>query len=39
MDFSAANITLWNPIIEIGIIAALILLANVLRRKIPLIRY
>ena len=26
MDFSAANTELWNPIIQIGIIAALILL-------------
>lgn len=34
MDFSAANTTLWNPIIQIGIISGLILLANVLRRKI-----
>lgn len=38
MDFSAANSSLWNPIIQIGIIAGLILLANVLRRKIPFIR-
>ena len=38
MDFSAANITLWSPIIQIGTIAGLILLANVLRRKIPFIR-
>ena len=34
MDFSAANTGLWDPIIQIGIIAGLILLANVLRRKI-----
>ena len=38
MDFSAANTALWNPIIQIGVIAGLILLANVLRRKIPAIR-
>ena len=38
MDFSSANIALWMPIIQIGIIAGLILLANVLRRKILLIR-
>lgn len=38
MDFSAANITLWSPIIQIGTIAGLILFANVLRRKIPFIR-
>lgn len=38
MDFSAANISLWSPIIQIGTIAGLILFANVLRRKIPFIR-
>lgn len=38
MDYSAANTALWNPIIQIGIIAALILLANVLRRKIKFFR-
>lgn len=38
MDFSAANADLWNPIIQFGIIAGLILLANVLRRKIAIIR-
>lgn len=38
MDFSAANTQLWNPVIQIGIIALLILLANVMRRKIPFIR-
>lgn len=32
MDFSSANTALWNPIIQIGIIAGLILGANVLRR-------
>ena len=38
MDFSAANNALWSPVVQIGIIAGLILLANVLRRKIYLIR-
>lgn len=38
MDFSAANTSLWGPIIQIGIIAGLILLANILCRKIPFIR-
>lgn len=38
MDYSAANIALWNPIIQIAIIAGAILLANVMRRKIPAIR-
>lgn len=38
MDFSAANTGLWNPIIQIGIIAGVILLANLLRRKLPFVR-
>lgn len=38
MDFSSANTELWSPIIQIGIIAALILLANILRQKVRLIR-
>ena len=38
MDFSSANTALWAPIVQLGIIAALILLANVLRRKISFIR-
>ena len=38
MDFSSANSALWNPIIQMGVLAGLILLANTLRRKIKLIR-
>ena len=38
MDFSSANIALWNPIIQMGFLAGLVLLANVLRRKVRLIR-
>lgn len=38
MDFSSANVSLWSPVIQIGIISGLVLLANVLRRKIPFIR-
>ena len=38
MDFSAANTSLWDPIIQIGVIAGLILLANVLRRKIKFVQ-
>jgi len=38
MDFSSANTALWSPIVQIGIIAGLILLANVLRRKIYFIK-
>lgn len=38
MDFSSANSQLWNPIIQVGVVAAVILIANILRRKIPFIR-
>lgn len=38
MDFSAANTALWAPVIQLGIIAGLILLANILRRKIAFVR-
>ena len=38
MDFSSANIELWSPIIQIGIIAGLVLLANILRRKLLFVR-
>lgn len=38
MDFSAANVELWRPMIQIGILAGLILLANVLRRKVTFFR-
>lgn len=38
MDYSAANTSLWNPIIQVGIIAALIILSNILRRKVKFIK-
>lgn len=38
MDFSSANTELWSPIIQLGIIAGLILLSNVLCRKIKFVR-
>ena len=38
MDFSAANTQLWNSVMQTGIIAALMLLANVLRQKVAFIR-
>lgn len=38
MDYSSTNTALWNVIIQFGIIAAVILLSNFLRRKVPLIR-
>ena len=37
MDFSNNNIVLWNPIIQLGIIAVFVLIANILRRKIKFI--
>jgi ESS family glutamate:Na+ symporter len=38
MDYSAANSALWNIVIQFGIIAAAILLATFLRRKIGFFR-
>lgn len=38
MDYSNLNSELWRPIIVIGIISAITLLANILRSKIPFIR-
>lgn len=38
MDFSAANASLWNVVIQLGMIAGGILLANFLRQKISFIR-
>jgi len=38
MDYSSLNSELWRPIVIIGIIAGLTLLANVLRSKIPFIK-
>ena len=38
MDYSAANTALWNVLIQFGILAAAIIVANILRRKIPFFR-
>lgn len=38
MDFSALNESLWNTILQFGVIAFMLLLANVLRRKLPFVR-
>lgn len=35
MNYSASNIGLWSLIIQVGLIALFLLLANTLRRKIP----
>lgn len=38
MDYSSANLTLWNPILQIGIIAVVILVSNIFRRKVLFMR-
>lgn len=38
MDYSSANVSLWNVIIQFGIIAIVILLSNLLRRKVSFVR-
>ncbi len=38
MNFSAENVELWNVVIQFGIIAAAVLVATLLRRKLPFIR-
>ena len=38
MDFSAANSNLWGPIIQVGIIAVLVIIANILRRKLKFVQ-
>ncbi|MBQ1343906.1 MAG: hypothetical protein IIY40_07060 [Firmicutes bacterium] len=38
MDYSAANTQLWNGILQLAILCAMLLLAQVLRRKLPFIR-
>lgn len=38
MDFSASNQVLWNAILQFGIVAGIMLLANALRRKVPFFR-
>lgn len=38
MNFSADNTALWNPIIQICILAIMILIANIIRKKVPFIK-
>ena len=38
MEYSAANHALWNIIVQLGLLAGAILLANSMRQKLPLIR-
>ena len=38
MNYSAENVQLWNSVIQIGIIAFMMIFANVLRLKIPFVK-
>jgi ESS family glutamate:Na+ symporter len=38
MDFSASNAPLWNAVLQLALLCAILVFANVLRRKIPLLR-
>lgn len=38
MDYSAANVELWNCVIQIGIISFMVIVANILRTKVPFIK-
>ena len=38
VDYSASNVALWNAVVQMGIIAATILFANLLRRRFRFIR-
>lgn len=38
MDYSAANTSLWGTFIWLGVVAGLLLLANILNRKVPWVR-
>lgn len=38
MDFSSANTDLWNGILSCGLVAVLVLVSNILRTKVKLIR-
>lgn len=38
MDFSYTNVSLWSGMLQIGLLSTMMLLANVLRRKVPFFR-
>ncbi len=38
MDFSASNVQLWRSLLQLAILAAVLLIANVIRRKVPFVR-
>ena len=38
MDYSAANTQLWTMLVQIGIIAFMLVISNIIRQKVPLIK-
>ena len=38
MNYSAENIALWSPVVQLGIIALLVLVSNILRLKVPFVK-
>lgn len=38
MDFSAANGQIWNPVLQICLLAIMVLIATVIRKKVPFIK-
>ena len=38
MNYSADNIVLWSPVVQLGIIALLVLISNILRLKVPFVK-
>ncbi|MDD4679878.1 MAG: hypothetical protein PHP79_03170, partial [Clostridia bacterium] len=38
MNYSASNTQLWNFVIQLGILAAILLISNVMRRKVAFIQ-
>lgn len=38
MDFSAANTELWNPLLQVCVLGIMILLANIVRKRVPFVK-
>ena len=38
MNYSAENLALWSPVVQLGIIALLVLISNILRLKVPFVK-
>ena len=38
MNYSAENIALWSPVVQLGIIALRVLISNILRLKVPFVK-